>query len=470
MENNPEAIDGQPQAGLQEPQDKLFFNVMPKAKANGPMVNSTIESEPHTNPTQAETKRGILRIIAIAIIIAACGVAGYYGFTAWQKQKDKPAAEPTLFPPATEPTDNGQTQVTTSKEWLLKYFNNESCVSLDVCGDIADPDKDGLINKEEEQHNTDPNNPDSDSDSLADGDEVHVFAGSPANPRTANNEQYTDADDAKGGVDSNKNGERMSAEKIQEIANNIKQYGLHEPSLSALSGFLDKYQAVDTSVENLPENPTGQEGNVDKSPEARLSRDTERLGTVRKLGIALFKYYTDAGYYPVSENFSEMMAKIKPYNPVATNPTDPLNTSPYVYTYTPTEGGKDFTLTYQSETQNQLIKYTATNAAKDAQSQGASLNDDQRTRDLETLRQAMLIYSAANTAGSQTYVFPTEAKFKTDLAPQYLQEIPKDPKTGKDYEYKVSSTFDSFTLKAALENPPSGKTGYQCTQDACDNY
>ena len=38
-----------------------------------------------------------------------------------------------------------------------------------------DPDGDGLSNAEEFQHNTDPNNADSDYDGLSDGDEVHVY-------------------------------------------------------------------------------------------------------------------------------------------------------------------------------------------------------------------------------------------------------------------------------------------------------
>ncbi len=41
--------------------------------------------------------------------------------------------------------------------------------------DNADPDKDGLTNKEERELGTDPHNPDSDGDGLSDGDEVHKY-------------------------------------------------------------------------------------------------------------------------------------------------------------------------------------------------------------------------------------------------------------------------------------------------------
>ena len=42
-------------------------------------------------------------------------------------------------------------------------------------GDNADPDNDGLTNKEERELGTDPHNPDSDGDGLNDGDEIHKY-------------------------------------------------------------------------------------------------------------------------------------------------------------------------------------------------------------------------------------------------------------------------------------------------------
>jgi outer membrane protein OmpA-like peptidoglycan-associated protein len=47
--------------------------------------------------------------------------------------------------------------------------------------DLADPDKDGLTNKEEQQLGTDPHNADTDGDGLSDGDEVNKYHTNPLN-------------------------------------------------------------------------------------------------------------------------------------------------------------------------------------------------------------------------------------------------------------------------------------------------
>lgn len=48
----------------------------------------------------------------------------------------------------------------------------------------ADPDKDGLVNREEKVFKTDPKNPDTDGDGLRDGEEVHQYKTDPLNPDT----------------------------------------------------------------------------------------------------------------------------------------------------------------------------------------------------------------------------------------------------------------------------------------------
>ena len=55
-----------------------------------------------------------------------------------------------------------------------EIFGSDTCLQLSICGDDADPDHDGLTNLENST-GTDPNNHDSDSDGIADGDEVHIL-------------------------------------------------------------------------------------------------------------------------------------------------------------------------------------------------------------------------------------------------------------------------------------------------------
>lgn len=60
----------------------------------------------------------------------------------------------------------------TNTEWQNKYFKSETCVDQNICGGMADPDKDGLNNNDEQRYGTSPTNPDSDGDGFLDGDEV----------------------------------------------------------------------------------------------------------------------------------------------------------------------------------------------------------------------------------------------------------------------------------------------------------
>jgi len=65
-----------------------------------------------------------------------------------------------------------QNTVESNKEWQKKYFKFEACVDKNICGGMADPDRDGINNNDEYRYGTSPANPDSDGDGFLDGDEV----------------------------------------------------------------------------------------------------------------------------------------------------------------------------------------------------------------------------------------------------------------------------------------------------------
>ena len=88
-----------------------------------------------------------------------------------------------------------------------------------------------------------------------------------------------------------------------------------------------------------------------------------------------------------------MTDAIKPYITVATNYSDPINKGKYVYSYTTLNKAQDFTLSYYSETQDQIIKYTAQQASIDQTKSNAAANDNQRIHDVEKIAQALGIYS-----------------------------------------------------------------------------
>src|SRR6185369_2849855 len=108
---------------------------------------------------------------------------------------------------------------------------------------------------------------------------------------------------------------------------------------------------------------------------------------------ALVKYQQDNKLYPPGSDFATMFANVKVYLKVATNPIDPVNKDPFVYAYVANSQGSDFTLSFFSEVAGQIIKKTAQDAIKDSSSEQASVYDNQRQTDLESLRGALLLYS-----------------------------------------------------------------------------
>jgi len=221
----------------------------------------------------------------------------------------------------------------------------------------------------------------------------------------------------------------------------------------------------DTTTPIINQSTSTATSTLDQSLPAKQDRDVQRSNSIKNIESGLVAYYADNKTYPMVNDFASMILSIKPYLKVAVRAEDPINKDPYVYTYTPNADGSDFSLTFYSELAGQLIKKTAADAAKDAAAEEAAIYDNQRETDLDTLRTTLLLYSQKNIAGNQDYVFPAKDKYKTALVPDLLSAIPKDPVTGQDYDYQVSGTFDAFTLKAVLQNPPPGNTGYICNQE-----
>lgn len=459
--------------------EMLFFNVMPTSFNQGEIVQPKIKISQESETSQTKIPMSKKKKVAIILTAIFCGVgiigyASYYFFGKNSYKQDSILADRSQNPPPAAnqpPVEN----FTTPQEWREKYFSG--CADKSLCGDQADPDRDGLTNEQEFKLNTDPNNPDSDQDGLADGDEVAVFLSDPTNSHTAKNEKYNDADFVRDGYDITSNN-KMTQLQINALSAQMKEKGLHQPTLTTLGDSLLNLYNFTSSSEGSSSTPTpetasstvsGLEG-VDMSIEAKQDRDAQRSSTIKNIESALVKYYSDNKFYPKASNFTDMFAEIKPYLKIATNPADPINKDPYVYGYSADSNGLDFSLTFFIEVGNQIIKKHAADAQKDAQTEQADIYDDQRKNDLENLRTALLLYSNKNIAGNQDYVFPSADKFKTSLVPELISAIPKDPKTNEDYLYQVAPTFNTFTLKVLLDNPPVGKSGYLCNQEECRNY
>lgn len=454
--------------------ESTFYNVMPEAASvpTAPIrkVNAEGADQIFGNTKSAPTvlsvpgqKRGLLRSKKI-LIPAALVVLALIGFGVWyflgNKETEQPVAEntPTEQPQVTPDT-------TTPADWLARFFGAETCTIKTTCGDSADPDRDGFTNKEEYDDGTDPNNPDSDSDGLADGDEHHIFNSDPLISRTFREGEYNDADFVKGGYDILSN-TPYNDTQLLAIKSKIKERGLHQPTLTTIGTMaISLYDFKDpnaTALDNL---------NIDQSPQAKLDRDTQRQSTIKKIGGALLKYKAEKKTYPKVADFIAMSEAISSYNTVATNYNDPINAEQYVYGYEAINNALDFTLTYYSETQNQLIKYSAKNAEETAAKEEGQVNDQQRITDLENIKSALMIYSSANVDSNsdKINVFPTKDQYPYALIPRYITSVPKDP-TGADYVYTSPDPFDTFSIKAIFQSPPTGVTGYICNEVECKNY
>jgi hypothetical protein len=359
-----------------------------------------------------------------------------------------------------------------SPEWRLKYFGNRDCVDSSVCGDDADPDHDGLTNLEEYHLGTDPNNADSDKDGLADGDEAHLFIYNPLNPDSCGIPKYDDVAEAKAKYNPAVRKPYTDAE-LKVIAANIPKYGFHEPTITTLGkDLINEYTNYGKGSGASPNTVTPKKISDTNEPGA-LDRDTQRADTIKQLGFALLDYKKTASSYPNSSNFDEMIKVIKPLiQSKAINTTDPKNTDPYVYTYASVFSGKDFKLGYYSETQNQVIAINSKDAATSYSKQQVGLRDTQRKADLEQIASLLENYSADNASPitPDQKIYPTQATWKTDLAPKYITAVPQDPQNHQDYIYTVAPSRDSFALQGALESPPSGKKGYLCTAEGCVYY
>jgi len=76
--------------------------------------------------------------------------------------------------------------------------------------------------------------------------------------------------------------------------------------------------------------------------------------------------------------------------------------------------------------------------------------DSRRISDLEKMRMALEMVRQIGTT------YPANS---TALAPNYMQSLPKDPKTHLDYSYAQSSGGYRYTIGATLEDAGSSEQG-----------
>ncbi len=142
--------------------------------------------------------------------------------------------------PAGEAKVNAGRQIT--PDWLIQYFStngavdqNGNCLQVTTCGESADPDKDGLKNSEEFEYDTDPLNPDTDSDGISDGNEVFVYF---THPRIKDSDQDNTEDGAEivACTDPiNDTADKIGSQRREEIVKLLEIWQLTDPTTKTLT-------------------------------------------------------------------------------------------------------------------------------------------------------------------------------------------------------------------------------------------
>ncbi|MEZ4180430.1 MAG: hypothetical protein R3B41_02885 [Candidatus Doudnabacteria bacterium] len=420
-------------------------------------------NKPINIPPQPQTQIlfKILAILGVSVFVLGLIIIATYSLE--RKNALKDSSEDVAQDNSAEEQLNPE--VTTNPGWLEKYFGSTVCTEISVCGDLSDPDRDGLENIKEFGLGSDPNNPDGDNDGIADGDEINIFNSDPLLRQTYREGEYNDQDFIKGGYDILTN-QPYTPDRLIQIKLAVANFGLHQPTIATLGEVaFDLYEYKDPNGPQLP-------ADLDLSPEAKLDRDSQRQSTIKKIGTALLKFKEEETEFPPTEDFVMMSDLVKPYNTLATNYNDPISIDPYNYGYQATNANKSFTLTYYSETQSQLIKYTDQDAAEDAEEENGKAEDEIRKSDVEAIAAALKVYSSIQLQPDSVVsnIFPPLENYKTELVPKYLTVLPTDPLTKLDYTYEVGPTKETFSVKTFLSNPTAGTTGYMCDQISCKPF
>jgi hypothetical protein len=212
-------------------------------------------------------------IAIVVVLLIAMGVLSYFNFFAPKNQKasdqtavvDSNTSSTTDKPAETKPeetdkkedeviVDNGSTggadtpaskaransDTEIPKDWLVKNFTRADvdiegkCINSSVCGKQADPDNDGASNLVEYNFSTDPLSNDTDSDLIADGDELFTYFTSPK-IKLSDSDSFPDGAEIAGCYDPNSAASaKLSTQRRSQIASNVSLTQLHEPTISLL--------------------------------------------------------------------------------------------------------------------------------------------------------------------------------------------------------------------------------------------
>lgn len=228
--SEPKTMDLQPNSPATIPEPPQLPGELIPPSLSTPLGESGAKSRWHFSAPRLN-----IATIATVIAVIVLAIGGYFSYRYFSD------SEPVVPPEQTIARPGESAEAKMPDDWLTKYFGSIDCPES-VCAPQADPDAEGLLNSDELKYTTDPNNPDTDYDGIADSDELQVYNSDPLVADT-DGDGFEDGLEARNGYSPSLGGsEKISVVENQVIADNIERYGLRDLTKTFLN--LKVYKAV----------------------------------------------------------------------------------------------------------------------------------------------------------------------------------------------------------------------------------
>lgn len=243
----------------------------------GPAAPNTPDVPVAQTTHSGSSKTLWITLAVVLVLLIAAGAAWYFLIYSKNSNSAKNTPPSTQTTQSTSATNNSVANETTNSNttpatgtntttatppisqipssWMQKYFAqdlvNGVCpvAKQSVCGDSADADTDGLTNLQEYKDGTNPIVADTDGIGIADGDALNIFNLDPTTAHTGGNPNYSDAKDLLDKYNSRKHASFTDADLVQ-IAANITNFKLHQPTISTLGTTLVNFYSNYTSTKS----------------------------------------------------------------------------------------------------------------------------------------------------------------------------------------------------------------------------
>lgn len=198
-------------AGILKPKSNVVENLPPPMESNFNNQRQDVPPQSMGDVREINTikepgvTRGIMIAVVVVVILAILGAIGWWFYNNFVITEDLPVEDNVDLVVPVE-LDNTEEEVVVEENTNVEDNTTGELTDLGkdivdeqiLFGEPIDKDADGLDDTREADIGTDPNNWDSDSDELSDGDEVIIWKTDPMNP-DSDGDSYFDGAEVKSG-------------------------------------------------------------------------------------------------------------------------------------------------------------------------------------------------------------------------------------------------------------------------------